>query len=82
MNRIADYTLVRSLGDGNHGEFYLAERPDRLDVDAEFLAVKVWGAGASEAGFRKAIRELKLFASVKSPYLVTLFDAGQEGSTW
>ena len=27
-------------------------------------------------------RELKLFASVRSPYLVTLYDAGQEGSVF
>ena len=32
-----------------------------------------------EDAFRRATRELRLFASVKSPFLVALYDAGQEG---
>ena len=38
---IADYRFVRHLGAGNHGVFYLAHRPERLHIDAEFVAVKV-----------------------------------------
>lgn len=77
MQGIADYDFIRSLGRGNHGEFFLARRPERLPIDAEYVAVKVVG-GTGEDAFRRATRELKAFAAVRSPYLVTLYDAGQQ----
>ena len=76
---IADYRFVRFLGAGNHGVFYLAYRPERLQVDAEFVAVKVLSGSNSQDTFRRATRELAAFAAVRSPYLVTLYDAGQQG---
>jgi serine/threonine protein kinase len=82
VERIADYTLLRTLGEGNYGEFYLAAPPPRLKLNAEYLAVKVLAGRTSEDAFRRATKELRLFASVQSPYLVTLFDAGQEGETF
>jgi serine/threonine protein kinase len=78
MQGIADYDFIESLGHGNHGEFFLARRPERLPVDAEFVAVKVVG-GTGQDAFRRATRELQIFAAVRSPYLVTLYDAGQQG---
>ncbi|HEX9065942.1 MAG TPA: serine/threonine-protein kinase [Streptosporangiaceae bacterium] len=76
---IADYRFFRFLGAGNHGVFYLAYRPERLPVDAEFVAVKVLASSNTQDTFRRATRELAAFAAVRSPYLVTLFDAGQQG---
>jgi serine/threonine protein kinase len=76
---IADYRFVSFLGAGNHGVFYLAHRPERLPVDAEFVAVKVLSSPSSQDTFRRATRELAAFAAVRSPYLVTLYDAGQQG---
>lgn len=76
---IADYRFVRHLGAGNHGVFYLAYRPERLPIDAEFVAVKVLSGSNSRDTFRRATRELAAFAAVRSPYLVTLYDAGQQG---
>ena len=76
---IADYRFVRSLGAGNNGVFYLAHRPERLRIDAEFVAVKVLSGSNSQDTFRRATRELAAFAAVRSPYLVTLYDAGQQG---
>ena len=76
---IADYRFVRHLGAGNHGVFYLAYRPERLHIDAEFVAVKVLSGSNSQDTFRRATRELAAFAAVRSPYLVTLYDAGQQG---
>ena len=76
---IADYRFVRHLGAGNHGVFYLAYRPERLHIDAEFVAVKVLTGTNSQDTFRRATRELAAFAAVRSPYLVTLYDAGQQG---
>jgi len=76
---IADYRFLRHLGAGNHGVYYLAYRPQRLHIDAEFVAVKVLTGSNSQDTFRRATRELAAFAAVRSPYLVTLYDAGQQG---
>lgn len=77
---IADYRFIRMLGTGNHGAFYLAPRPERLPVSEELVAVKVLSGASSENTFRRATRELAAFAAVDSPYLVALYDAGQDGS--
>lgn len=77
MQGIADYDFIRSLGKGNHGEFFLAYRPERLPITAEYVVVKVLG-GTGEDAFRRATRELKAFAAVRSPHLVTLYDAGRQ----
>ncbi|WP_203905275.1 protein kinase domain-containing protein [Virgisporangium aliadipatigenens] len=77
MQGIADYTFVRPLGSGNNGHFFLARRPPRLPVEAEFVAVKVLSAESTEVAFRRATRELTAFAAVRSPYLVAAYDAGQ-----
>jgi len=82
VETIADYTLLRLLGEGNYGEFYLATPPERLKLATEYVAVKVLAGRTSEDAFRRATKELRLFAAVQSPYLVALFDAGQEGETF
>lgn len=76
---IADYQFIKVLGAGNHGVFYLANRPERLRIEAEFVAVKVLSGANSQDTFRRATRELAAFAAVRSPHLVTLYDAGQQG---
>ncbi|MDP9844503.1 serine/threonine-protein kinase [Streptosporangium lutulentum] len=78
MEGIADYEFVRSLGAGEHGEFYLAKRPGRLPVEVDLVAVKVMGDTGDDA-FRRATGELRAFAAVRSPYLVRLYDAGRQG---
>ena len=75
---IADYRFIRQLGAGSHGAFYLAYPPERLPVAAEFVAVKVLFGDSSQDVFRWAHRELAAFAAVSSPYLVPLYDAGQQ----
>lgn len=82
MDGIADYVFVRSLGQGNNGEFFLARTPDRLPVEAEYVAVKVHAGSTTQQTVRRATRELQAFAGVSSPYLVTLFDAGQDRGTF
>jgi serine/threonine protein kinase len=77
VQRIADYELVKSLGYGSHGQFFLARKPARLPVDAELVAVKVFAGTSTADTFRRATRELKAFAAVTSPYIVTLYDAGR-----
>jgi eukaryotic-like serine/threonine-protein kinase len=77
VNTIADYELIRSLGWGNHGQFFLAKKPARLPVDVEYVAVKVFAGRSTADTFRRATRELKAYAAVPSPYIVSLYDAGQ-----
>ncbi|MGH8905510.1 MAG: serine/threonine-protein kinase [Egibacteraceae bacterium] len=78
---IADYQFVRFLGEGNHGAFYLAKPPARIRVEAAHVAVKVLTGSVYDDALRRLTRELQVFAAVRSPYLVTLLDAGQEGAT-
>jgi eukaryotic-like serine/threonine-protein kinase len=77
MQAIADYEFVGWLGSGNHGQCFLAARPPRLPIAADFVAVKVLYAESTAETFRRATRELKSVAAVASPYLVELYDAGQ-----
>jgi eukaryotic-like serine/threonine-protein kinase len=76
---IADYQFIDVLGSGNHGVFYLARRPERLPSGDELVAVKVLSGVSGQDTFRRATRELAAFAAVRSPFLVTLYDAGQQG---
>ncbi len=72
---LADFQVVRVLGEGNHGRFYLARPPARLGIADEFVAVKVFAGHCSEDAYRRGVRELRAFAAVASPYLVTVYDA-------
>ena len=42
------------------------------------MAVKVLAGRATDDVFRRATKELRAFAAVRSPYLVSLYDAGQQ----
>ncbi len=72
---LADFRVVRVIGEGNHGKFYLAHPPVRLGINDEFVAVKVFAGQCSEDAYRRGARELRAFASVDSPYLATVYDA-------
>jgi serine/threonine protein kinase len=72
---VADYVIVRQLGEGNHGRFYLARPPARLELAEEFVALKVFGDRVSETAYERGVRELRAFAAVRSPYLVAVYDA-------
>jgi len=76
---IADYRFIRTLGTGSHGACYVARCPARLRADAELVAVKVLAGPTTRDAFHRAARELAAFAAVRSPYLVTLYDVGQQG---
>jgi serine/threonine protein kinase len=82
VDGIADYTFIRPLGEGNHGRYYLATPPPRLGLDAKAVVVKVVAGQTTSDTFTRATRELKAFAAVRSPYLVRLFDAGQQTGTF
>ncbi len=82
MQGIADYRFVRPLGEGAHGAFYLAVPPARLGLQADHVAVKVLVGSTDEETVRRTTRELRAFASAASPYLVTLYDAGQQDGSF
>lgn len=79
MSRVADYELVDSLGSGNHGEYWLAKPPQRLQMDDESLVVvKVLTINHTENDFTRMANELRVHAAVESPHLVPIIDAGQQ----
>ena len=75
LANVADYELVRLLGEGNNGRYYLARPPARLGLEDEFVALKVFAGVATEQAYERCVRELRAFAQVSSPYLVRIFDA-------
>jgi len=76
---IADYRFIAALGQANHGHFYLAAPPARLGLTDRYVTVKVVDGSTRADTFRRATRELKAFAVVICPQLVTIHDAGQDG---
>lgn len=82
MDGIADYRFVRLLGDAGYGAMYLATAPPRLNVETEYVGVKVLQVADDSAALRRATRELRAFAAVRSPYLVRLLDAGRDGDSF
>ena len=79
MKRIADYEIISELGRGNHGRFFLAEAPARLGRGEEQVAVKVLDHHATDKEFRRIGNELRVYASVQSPNVVEIIDAGYDG---
>jgi serine/threonine protein kinase len=82
VDGIADYEFVRLLDEANYGDLYLANTPARLPVDAKHVVVKVLRGTADDASFRRATRELRHFALVRSDKLVTIYDAGRQAGTF
>lgn len=78
MNGIADYQFIQLLGQGNHGRVWLAHPPPRLGLDVEHIAVKTLTQRASDEDHRRMSNAMRLYATVESPYLVPLYDAGQQ----
>jgi class 3 adenylate cyclase len=79
---VGDYRFIRALGESTHGNLYLAVPPDRLKAPDELVTVKVTQGADNEASVRRMTRELRAFAGVSSPYLVSLLDAGKQGDAF
>ena len=82
MDGVADYVFVEVLGEVGHGTLYLAKTPPRLHVETPLVGVKVIAGASDEDSLRRATRELRAFAAVESPYLVSLLDAGRDGNSF
>lgn len=79
MDGIADYRFVERLGEGNHGTFWLARPPARLGRPGDDLvAVKTLVQQATDQDFARMANELRIYASVDSPHLAPVLDAGQQ----
>jgi serine/threonine protein kinase len=76
---IADYHLGEPVSDGTDGRMFRATPPARLGLAPGTSVVVKVVPGSNEAAFRRLTRLLQTFAAVRSPYLVTLYDAGQQG---
>jgi serine/threonine protein kinase len=80
MQQIGDYEIIQPLGEGSQGQFWLARTPARLDVDDDHVAVKTLKHPASDDDFVRLTDYLRRYASIDSPFLVELFDVGQQGN--
>jgi serine/threonine protein kinase len=80
VRAIADYELLRELGAGGQGRYFLARRPPRLHLEAEYVAVKVFARESTSDTFRRVSERLRAYVAVRSPYLGQLHDVGlQDG---
>jgi serine/threonine protein kinase len=82
VEKVADYEVVRPLGEAGYGAMYVARPPARLGLDDELVGLKVLHVSDDQAALRRATRELRAFAAVPSPYLVRLLDAGRDGTAF
>jgi serine/threonine-protein kinase len=79
VHGIGGYAFVREIGRGVHGRVFLAApSPQSGRPDAQ-VAVKVFSADATEAGFELMTERLHAFADLASPRLVHLLEAGLDG---
>lgn len=82
IRSVADYRVLGPAGSGSTGTFLVAEPPARLGLPADRVLLKVVDGIGDDDTFRRVSRELRMFAAVSSPYLVRLFDAGQDGDVF
>jgi serine/threonine protein kinase len=81
--RIADYEVVETLRRPGAETYLLARPPERLGLLAERVTIKIVDGRHEVERFRRMAEELQHFAAIRSPYLVTLYDAGSaDGRLW
>lgn len=81
MTGIADYELIKPLGEGSQGSYFLARCPERLGRPDSHVAVKTLAHHADQADFERLTRELQRYCAVVSPHLAQLYDVGLQGTT-
>lgn len=81
--RIADYEVVEPLHRPGAETYLLARPPARLGLLADEVTIKIVEGRHEPDRFRRMAEELQHFAAIRSPYLVTLYDAGSDdGRLW
>lgn len=73
---IADYDLIRPLGEASHGDLWLAQTPQRLGVPEPHVVVKILRAPGTADDLTTLAEELSRPAGVPSPHLTQLLEAG------
>lgn len=82
-SRIADYEVVETLHRPGAETYLLARPPARLGLLTDRVTIKIVDGRHEPDRFRRMSEELRYFASIRSPYLVTLYDAGSDdGRLW
>ncbi|MGO8877521.1 MAG: serine/threonine protein kinase [Acidimicrobiales bacterium] len=79
MNRVADYEIVGSIPGDDREPLFTAIPPRRLGLSADRVLLKVVQITVGPRQLHRAAEELRILAAVKSPFLVELYDAGQDG---
>jgi serine/threonine protein kinase len=79
MQRIADYRIKGSLGDGGLRNVWLAATPSRLGIDEPEVVLRLIRHIASDDDFARLVDHLRHYASIRSPHLVPVYDVGQQG---
>ncbi|MEM7342555.1 MAG: protein kinase [Actinomycetota bacterium] len=78
-DRIGDYDIIQTLGEGAAGTALLARCPGRLQLGSDHVVVKVLNQHATDDGFDLMAEELHYLARIMSPNLVALHEAGLQG---
>jgi serine/threonine protein kinase len=79
MNHIADYEIVGSISGDERDLLFTAIPPRRLGLSTDRVLLKVAHIEPESRQLRRAAEEMRILAAVRSPYLVELYDAGQDG---
>lgn len=79
MQRIADYDIVQSLGEGNQSQYWYGRAPARLGLGDAMVAIKTYNHLTSESEFARVSRHLELYSSIAGPNLLGLYEVGQQG---
>jgi serine/threonine protein kinase len=81
--RIADYEVIETLRHPGAETYLLARPPARLGLLVDRVTIKIVEGRHEPDRFHRMAEELRRFAAIRSPYLVTLYDAGSDdGRLW
>lgn len=81
--RIADYEVIETLRRPGAERYLVARPPARLGLVADRVTIKIVEGRHEPDRFHRMAEELRHFAAIRSPYLVTLYDAGSDdGRLW
>jgi serine/threonine protein kinase len=75
-DRVADYSIIESLGPASYGHLYRATCPNRLGLSCRSVIVKVLDRAAGDDEFERLASEVRILASVRSEHVVDVVDAG------
>lgn len=75
MKSWLDYSDLTYLGESNHGAYFRARPPARLNLSDDVI-LKVLYRGASDHQWHAVAREIRLLTALDSAYVASILDAG------